>query len=171
MNWFLGLGIAGLALLMLSLVLDGVLEGLFDGVGALDGVLDGVLSLPVIAGFLSMLGFAGAIVLGTTELGTGVALVVGAAAGAGAAWPTWRLSRALMRDQTTATPRGTDLVGTPGTVVTAIPVGGYGEVLLHLGGQRAKFASRSQVAVARGTEVWVEEVLSPTSVAVRPVDR
>ncbi|MFD6126937.1 hypothetical protein ACFWHE_35670, partial [Streptomyces hydrogenans] len=36
MVWFLGLGIGGLLLLVLSLVFDGVLEGLFDGVGGLD---------------------------------------------------------------------------------------------------------------------------------------
>lgn len=82
MTWFLGLGIAGVVLLVLSLVLDGVLEGLFDGVGALDGLFDGLLSLPVIAGFVSMLGFGGAIVLGTTDLGAGPATAVGAVAGA-----------------------------------------------------------------------------------------
>jgi membrane protein implicated in regulation of membrane protease activity len=171
MNWFLGFGIAGIALLVLSLVLDGVLEGLVDGIGAADGLFDGLLSLPVIAGFVSMLGFTGAIVLGTTELGAATATVVGAGAGTGAGWLTWKLSRALMRDQTAATPRGSDLIGSAGTVVTAIPSDGYGEVLLQLGGQPVKFASRSPVAVARGAEVWVEEVLSPTSVAVRSVER
>ncbi|MFD5770992.1 hypothetical protein ACFWIN_34880, partial [Streptomyces sp. NPDC127049] len=56
MVWFLGLGIGGLLLLVLSLVFDGVLEGLFDGFGGLDGLL----SLPVVAGFLSALGLTGA---------------------------------------------------------------------------------------------------------------
>ncbi|RRR85357.1 hypothetical protein EHS43_08460, partial [Streptomyces sp. RP5T] len=78
MTLFLGLGIAGLVLLVLALVFDGVLEGLLDGVGALEGLFDGLLSLPVIAGFVSMLGFGGAIVLGTTGLGAGAAAVVGA---------------------------------------------------------------------------------------------
>ncbi|WP_420711454.1 hypothetical protein [Streptomyces sp. NRRL F-3307] len=105
-------------LLVLALVFDGLLEGLFDGVGALEGLFDGLLSLPVIAGFVSMLGFGGAIVLGTTGLGTGVAAVVGASAGVGAGWLTWRLSRALMREEPGTSPRGTDLVGTSGSVVT-----------------------------------------------------
>lgn len=152
-------------------MLDGVLEGLLDGIGALDGLFDGLLSLPVIAGFVSMLGFGGAIVLGTTELGPGTATVISAGAGTGAGWLTWKLSRALMRDQTATTPRGTDLIGSSGTVVTAIPADGYGEVLLQLAGLPVKFASRSSIAVARGTEVWVEEILSPTSVAVRSVER
>ncbi|MGW2844286.1 hypothetical protein, partial [Streptomyces sp. NPDC001274] len=128
MNVFLGLGIAGIVLLVLSLIFDGILEGLLGGV--LDGLFDGLLSLPVIAGFLSMLGFGGAIVLGTTGAGTVVATAAGVLAGLVAAWLTWKLSRALMRDQTSVTPRGDDLVGTSGSVVTAIPAEGYGEVLL-----------------------------------------
>ncbi len=63
MAWFLGLGITGVVLLALSLVFDGVLEGAFGG--ALDGLLEGWLSLPVIAGFTAMTGFAGTIALGT----------------------------------------------------------------------------------------------------------
>ncbi len=169
MGLFLGLGMAGIILLALSLVLDGVLEGLLGG--ALDGLLDGWLSLPVIAGFTSMLGFTSAIVLGTTGLGTGAAAAVGALAGAAAGWLTWKLSRALMRDQTSLTPRGEDLIGTAGSVVTAIPADGYGEVLLRLAGQPVKFAARSSEPVRRGAEIWVEAALSATSVAVRPVDR
>jgi membrane protein implicated in regulation of membrane protease activity len=168
MGWFLGLGIAGLVLLVLSLVFDGVLEGVFDG---LSGGLDGFMSLPVIAGFLSMLGFAGAITLGTTGLGAGAATAVGALAGSGAGWLTWRFSRSLMRDEDSITPRGEDLVGSSGTVVTGIPADGYGEVLVYLGGQPTKFAAKSSAPVARGTEVWVESVLTATSVAVRPVER
>nr|WP_203593640.1 hypothetical protein [Streptomyces sp. SID9124] len=166
---FLGLGIAGVALLALSLVFDGILEGLFGGL--LEGMFGGLVSLPVIAGFLSMLGFGGAIVLGTTGAGTLVATVAGVAAGLVAAVLTWKFSRALMRDQTDATPRNEDLVGTSGSVVTAIPADGYGEVLLRLGGQLVKLSARSTVPVARGAEIWVEAALSSTSVSVRPVER
>ncbi|ATW51136.1 hypothetical protein ACWGJT_02420 [Streptomyces xantholiticus] len=168
MGWFLGLGIAGLVLLLLSLLFDGLLEGVLDGLG---GGLDGFLSLPVIAGFVSMLGFAGAITLGTTGLGAGAATGAGAVAGAGAGWLTWRFSRALMRDDAPTTPRGEDLVGSAGTVVTPIPAEGYGEVLLTLGGQRLKYAAKGSEPLARGAEVWVESMLSETSVAVRPVER
>ncbi|WP_189530302.1 hypothetical protein [Streptomyces roseolilacinus] len=166
MAWFLTLGIGGLVLLVLSLVLDGVLEGVLDGIG---GGPDGFLSLPVLAGFVSMLGFTGAITLGTTGLGAGAATAAGAVAGAGAAWLTWRACRALMRDGAAPAPRGEDLTGTSGSVVTDIPADAYGEVLLHLAGQPVKYAAKSAVPLARGTEVWVEAVLSPTSVAVRPV--
>lgn len=164
MAWFLGLGIVGLVLLVLSLVFDGVLDGLGGG-------LDGTLSLPVIAGFVSALGFTGAIVLGTSGTGVGVATGAGMVAGGVVGWVTWRFSRALMRDGSAPAPRGEDLTGTSGSVVTAIPAGGYGEVLLYLAGQPVKYAAKSASPVARGAEVWVESVLSPTSVTVRPVER
>ncbi|MER5486309.1 hypothetical protein ABT024_24285 [Streptomyces sp. NPDC002812] len=168
MGLFLGLGIAGIALLALSLALDGVLEGLFDG--ALDGLFDGWLSLPVLAGFVSMLGFTGAIVLGTTGFGPGPATAAGALAGAGAGWATYRLSRALMRDRSGDAPRHDSLVGSTGTVVTAIPPSGYGEVLLRLAGQPVKYAATAEGPVARGAEVWVTATPSSSSVSVRPVE-
>ncbi|WP_433400165.1 hypothetical protein [Streptomyces sp. CA-146814] len=169
MTFFLGLGIAGIVLLALSLIFGGVLEGMLDGV--LDGLFDGLLSLPVIAGFISMLGFGGAIVLGTTGAGPFVATVAGVGAGVVAGWLTWKFSKALMADQTSSTPRGGDLVGTSGMVVTAIPADGYGEVMLRLAGQPVKYAAKSPEPVVRGTEIWVEAELSTTSVAVRPVER
>ncbi|MCL6738518.1 hypothetical protein [Streptomyces neyagawaensis] len=171
MAWFLGLGITGVVFLVLSLVLDGVLEGLFDGVDALDGLLDGWLSLPVIAGFVSMLGFSGAIVLGATGLGAVGATAIGVLAGATTGWLAYRLSRALLNDRSGAGPRDDYLIGAAGSVVTAIPADGYGEVLVHLAGQPVKFAAKSPTPVARGSEIWVEEALSQTAVSVRPVER
>ncbi|KKD07667.1 hypothetical protein [Streptomyces sp. WM6386] len=171
MAWFLGLGIAGVALLVLSLAFDGVLEGLFDGVDVLDGLFDGWLSLPVIAGFVSMLGFSGAIAMGTTGLGAVGATVIGVPVGVGTGWLAYRLSRALMSDRSGAAPRGDDLIGVSGSVVTAIPADGYGEVLVRRAGQPVKLSAKSSVPVARGAEVWVEEALSQTAVSVRLVER
>ncbi|MFF4171639.1 hypothetical protein [Streptomyces sp. NPDC001744] len=164
MTWFLGFGIAGLVVLAFSLVFDGVLEGVGIGV-------DGFLSLPVIAGFVSALGFTGAIATGAAGAGPLAATLAGVVAGTLTGWLTWRFSRALLRDGGAPAPRGEDLAGTSGTVVTAIPVTGYGEVMLYLGGQPVKYAAKAAVPVTRGTEVWVESVLSPTSVSVRPVER
>ncbi|MEU6944895.1 hypothetical protein ABZ957_06590 [Streptomyces sp. NPDC046316] len=168
MTWFLGLGTAGLVLLVLALVLDGLLEGVFDGLGS---GLDGFLSLPVIAGFVSALGFAGAITMGVTGTGAGVATGAGVVAGVVVAWLTGKFSRALMRDGAAPAPKGEDLTGSSGSVVTAIPGDGYGEVLLYLAGQPVKYAAKASGPVPRGAEVWVESVLSPTSVVVRPVER
>lgn len=169
MAWFLGLGITGVALLALSLVFDGLLEGALDGV--LDGALEGWLSLPVVAGFAAMTGFGGAVALGTGATGPAGATGAGALAGLGTAWLTYRAGRALARDRTALAPNTGDLLGVSGTVVTPIPADGFGEVLLRLAGQPAKYAARSARPVARGTEVWVEAVPSPTSVVVRPVER
>ncbi|MFJ8112548.1 hypothetical protein [Streptomyces sp. NPDC096132] len=170
MGWFLGLGIGGVVLLALSLVFDGVLEGLFDGVGVLDGLFDGLLSLPVIAGFVSMLGFSGAIAMGTTGVGAVGATAIGTPSGIATGWLAYHLSRVLLRDRSGAAPRDDDLIGAPGSVVTAIPADGYGEVLVHLAGQPVKLAAKSQAPVARGAEVWVEGTLSRTAVSVRPVE-
>ncbi|MFJ6697284.1 hypothetical protein ACIQM4_14595 [Streptomyces sp. NPDC091272] len=171
MTLFLGLGIAGLVVLLLALIFDGLLEAVFGGFSALEGLFDGLLSLPAVAGFTAMLGFAGAITLGTTGFGAGAATGVGIVAGLVAGWLTMRFTRVLMRDQTDATPRGEDLIGSAGSVVTAIPAEGYGEVLLRLGGQPVKYAAKSATPLARGADVWVEASLSSTSVAVRPVER
>ncbi|MFE3634963.1 TOBE domain-containing protein, partial [Streptomyces sp. NPDC059168] len=107
----------------------------------------------------------------TTGVGPVGAAGVGALTGVGAAWLTYRFSRALMRDRTAAAPTGDDLIGASGKVVTAIPAGGFGEVLLRLGGQPVKLAARSTAPVPLGSEVWVEAAPSATSVLVRPVDR
>ncbi|RMB83966.1 hypothetical protein [Streptomyces shenzhenensis] len=171
MAWFLGLGIAGVVLLALSLLFDGFLEGLFGGADAVDGLFDGWLSLPVIAGFVSMFGFSGAIVMGATGLGAVVATAVGVPAGAGTGWLAYRLSRVLLDDRSGAAPRDDDLIGAAGSVVTAIPADGYGEVLIHRAGQPVKLAAKSPAPVPRGTEVWVAEALSQTAVSVLPVER
>ena len=171
MGWFLGLGIAGVVLLLLALVFDGVLEGLFDGVGVLDGLFDGLLSLPVIAGFVSMLGFSGAIAMGTTGVGAIGATAIGTPAGLATGWLAYRLSQVLLRDRSGAAPRHDDLIGTSASVVTAIPADGFGEVLVHQAGQPVKLSAKSAAPVAQGAEVWVEGTLSRTAVSVRPVER
>ncbi|CAM5497202.1 hypothetical protein SRIMM317S_04317 [Streptomyces rimosus subsp. rimosus] len=167
MTIFLGLGIVGIVVLALSLVFGNILEGLLG----LGGLLDGWLSLPVVAGFVSMLGFTGAIVLGTSDAGAGAASAMGTVIGAAAGWLTWKLSGALMSDQTAVTPRRDDLIGAAGSVITAIPAEGYGEVLVRVAGQPVKLSAKSTKPVMRGTEIWVETALSTTSVAVRPVER
>ncbi|NJP99318.1 hypothetical protein [Streptomyces zingiberis] len=165
MAWFLGLGSAGLVLLVLALIFDGVLDGL------LDGAFGGAVSLPALAGFVSMLGFGGAITLGITGAGPVVATLAGTVAGVVTAWLVVRLSRFLMRDGAAPAPRSADLVGLAGPVVTPIPAGGYGEVMLRAGGQPRKYAARSEAPQPLGGEVWVTATLSATAVEVRAVER
>jgi hypothetical protein len=60
-------------------------------------------------------------------------------------------------------------VGATGTVISPVPVGGYGEVRLRVAGQPMKFHARADRPLALGTEVFVIEVPTPTSVLVEPL--
>ncbi len=130
------------------------------------------LSLPVIAGFLGAFGFGGAIAAtlagGHGALALMVALVVGVLAAVPTAFLAGKLVHAAMNMATDATLSSQDLVGTTGVVVTPVPAGGYGEVRLAVAGQQIKFNARAAQPLALGTQVFVIEVPSPTSVLVEP---
>lgn len=153
----LGVGILALALLGAEILQFGHPD------------IDGPVSLEAIAGFAGAFGFAGAI--GSELLGSGAAaLVFAAAGGLAAAIPTTflvvRLGRAARGMRTDATPTRSDLVGTLGVVVTPIPVGGYGEVRVRLGGQPVKLNARADTILPTGTHVFVIEAPTETSVVV-----
>ncbi|CAM5231466.1 hypothetical protein [Streptomyces avidinii] len=120
------LGIGDLRSSAASLVFDGFVEGAFDGV--LDGLFDGWLSLPVVAGFVSMLGFTGAIVLWSTGPGPG-------AEPPPKRWPAeragWHGGGRLRLDNCSGRLAPERPPRFHGTVVTAIPADGYGEVLRY----------------------------------------
>jgi membrane protein implicated in regulation of membrane protease activity len=177
---FLGIGCLSLLLLVLSLVGGGHLHLGHLHVGHLhighvghataghgDGGLN--LSLPVIAGFVGAFGFGGAI---AAELLPGhnplLASGVGLLAAVPTAWGAGRLVEAAINMPTDATLSSGDLVGTTGVVISPVPVDGYGEVRLFVGGQPMKFNARSAQPLALGTHVFVIEVPSPTSVLVEP---
>jgi hypothetical protein len=155
MTLFLVLGGLGLVLLVASLVLGEVFDGLLDGVGG------DILSTAAVAGFLSGFGFTGAIV--APALGSGVAIGLGLVGGVALAG---LLTRGLSRARTDATPSSGALVGLAGTVVTAVPSQGYGEVSVVVAGHLTKLNARAEEALGVGTPVTVTTVLSPTSVSV-----
>ena len=162
MTVFLVLGVVGLVVLGLSLLL-GDLFG-----GALDALAGDVFSSAVLGGFVSALGFGGAISasLGApTWLAVGVGVVVGAGVGWFAAWLT-RLVRSGGSDATVSTE---DTVGRDAKVVTGIPENGFGIVRVQVGGHSLQLNARADRPVDPGTEVYVTGVLSPTAVAVAPV--
>src|SRR5512139_667593 len=136
---FLFIGGIGVALLAVSLFLGDVLH-----MGHPDA--DGPFSIPSVAGFIGALGFGGAIAAALTGGGL-FSLVVGLFAGVAVAVPaafgTMALARAADRMRTDATPTRSDLVGRMGVIVTPIPVNGYGEVRISLGGQPVKLNARS----------------------------
>jgi membrane protein implicated in regulation of membrane protease activity len=159
---FLLIGGIGVALLAVSLFVGDVLH-----FGHPDA--DGPFSVPSIAGFVGAFGFGGAIVAALTGGGL-LSLVVGLLAGVAVAVPaaigTMALARAAGRMRTDATPTRTDLIGRMGVIVTAIPVQGYGEVRVSIGGQPVKLNARSDKPVALGARVFVVEAPSDTSVVV-----
>ena len=97
------------------------------------------LSMPVMAGFLGAFGFGGAIVASLLPGGPGPRSsppAGGLAAAIPTGWVVGRLVEAAMNMPTDATLTSNDLIGAMGVVISAVPVGGYGEVRLAVAGSR-----------------------------------
>jgi membrane protein implicated in regulation of membrane protease activity len=159
---FLVVGAVGVVLLLVALVVGDVLDG------ALEGLSAGFFSTEALAGFLGALGFGGAIALettGSTSLAVVIGLVLGVALGALAA----KASRFLHGDGEGDAVRTSDMVEKIGSVVSAIPEGGFGVVSISVGGHRTRLNARSSTAVPAGTQVSVTQVISPTAVQVEPL--
>lgn len=157
---FLICAIAGFVVAIGGLVLDGV----FDAADALD-VLPDWMSLPVLGaavGAFGVAGLAGQAVSGSAGVGLVAGLVVGAAFAVGAA----RLVMALSRGHTDATPTTGSIVGARGRIVTPVPAGGRGEVLLTVGGHTFKLSATASEQLAVGESVVAIESVSDTSVVV-----
>jgi len=160
---FLVIGGIGVVVLALSLLVGDILHFGHPDAG-------GPFSVPAVAGFIGAFGFIGAIAVQLAPAEGTWSAVVGGAAGLLAALPTgWlatRLARAAINMRTDATPTQSDLIGTTGVVVTPIPVQGYGEVRVSLGGQPVKVNARADHPIPRGARVFVIEAPSSTSVIV-----
>lgn len=162
MTVFLVVGGIGVALLLVALVLGDVLDG------ALEGLSAGFFSTEALAGFLGALGFGGAIALSATG-STSVAVVIGLVLGVLLGWLAAKASSFLHGSGETDTVRTSDMVEKIGTVVSAIPDGGFGVVSITVGGHLTRLNARSSVAVPPGTQVSVTQVISPTAVQVEPL--
>lgn len=161
--WIIG-GI-GLVLLLVMLLVGDVL----DGLNHLEFLDSEFFSAASIAGFLGAFGFTGAGVLSLTHSNT-AAIVAGAFMGALFGWLVAWATKKLKEGETDAVPRTQNLVGASGTVISAIPEDGFGEVRVFSGGQPLKLNARGERALPGGTRVWVSDVLSATSVLVRSSD-
>jgi len=157
---FFVIGGVGIALLLLSILLGDLLDGLFDVGGDL-------FSSAALAGFLGAFGFAGALGLDATDdvttavlIGIGAGIVVGGAA----AWASARLRQG--GDE--ANVRTSALVGTPATVINAIPDDGYGEITVVVAGHITKLNARAAEPISAGSPVTITATLSATSVQVAP---
>lgn len=165
---FLVIGIIGLAIVLTSLLLGDLLDGIFD---AFDVELaGGVFSTPVIGSFLAAFGFGAALTMYGAGVGATGGAFAGLASGLAIGGIALVMTRSLMHMPTDPTPTAGDAVGTRGTVVTSIPEGGYGEVSLRAHGQVEKYNARGTAAIGAGQSVEVVEVLSASSVLVRPAE-
>lgn len=160
---FVVVGVVGLALLALSFLLDDLLDAIVPG--------DGWLSAPVLGAFLSATGFGGYLITSATGAPTPAAVAGGVAAGVILGSVAVRFSRAVANMATDPTPGAGDLVGREGRIVTPIPAGGTGEVLVRLAGQPLKLSARSDETLPRGADVVVVAALSPTRVEVQSAAR
>lgn len=158
MTVFLILGIAGVAVLVLSLLLGDVLGAALD----FDGLDSEIFSTSAIAAFVGAFGFGGVAAHEFTD-NIWVASGVGLAAGVAAAWCAIKLTHWLKRGETGAAIRSDHLIGSEARVITDIPVGGYGEIRIGT----MKLAARAELSIPAGTPVWVSGVVSPTAVEVR----
>jgi membrane-bound ClpP family serine protease len=161
MTTFMVIGVAGLVLLLVSLVVG----DLFDG--ALDALAGDAFSGAVIGAFVSATGFGAA--AAQDALGTALAVPVGVVTGVVFAWFAWWLTRLLRDGSSDATPTTDDTIGRDGRVITQIPPDGLGVVEILVGGHTVRLNARAEKAIGPGTAVHVTSVLSPTSVTVAPV--
>lgn len=168
MTAFLIIGAVGVLLVVVSVFLGDVLDGLFEFEHFEVG--DGVLSTPVIGAFLAAFGGGGALLIEGLRLSLLGSVAGAAVAGAALGGITLVVLRSLMHMPTDATPRTGDLVGAIGRVVTRVPAGGLGEIIVVSGGQRLKLSARADAPVANGATVIVVDVLSPTAVVVTESD-
>lgn len=168
MSAFLIIGAIGLAMVLASLVLGDLFGGLFDALSLDAG--GGVFSTPVIGAFLAAFGFGAALVMYATGVGIGGGALAGLGGGGVVGGVALALMRSLMEMPTDPTPRATDVLGSRGTVVTDIPEQGYGEVSLRQHGTITKSNARATERVVAGEAVEVVEVLSASSVLVRPLN-
>ena len=162
MTIFLILGIAGLALLAVSLLLGDVFDGM------LDALAGDIFSSAVIGGFLAAFGFGAALVQGL-DGPLPLTLGVGAVAGLAAAWFASWLTRLIRGGGSDAAVSTADTLGREAQVVTGIPEQGYGVVRVRVGGHALQLNARAEQPIEPGAEVYVTGVLSPTAVAVAPV--
>jgi membrane protein implicated in regulation of membrane protease activity len=139
-------------------VLDGALGSAFDALDAGPGVTAAV------GAALTAVGLGGAALAGPFGLLLGT--LAGAAVGVAVATATLVLVRVALGGPADRPPTQADLLGVFGTVVSAVPAGGYGQVALPVGGSRLRLSARSDEPLDPGTSVYVTDVLSPTAVVV-----
>lgn len=159
MTAFLIIGGIGIVMLVVSLVIGDFLDGMLEFGGDWFGGA-------ALSGFLGAFGFGGALAYDATDGNMGVALGVGVAGGVVLGALVGLASAKLRQGGDSANVRSSDLAGSKGTVVNAIPEEGFGEVSVTFAGHLTKLNARCPGGAPIGAAVEVVAVLSPTSVLV-----
>lgn len=156
------IALAGISLLVFSILFDGVLDAALPDFGWF--------SLPAIGAALAAFGVTAWVLENQADVPIGAATGVAALLALSSGALAYRMSRAAMGMATDATPASDDLLGTSGRVVTPIADSSTGEVLVRFAGQSVKLTASTTdgrplrtgvdvvvVAVASSTRVTVEE--------------
>lgn len=167
---FVAIGTIGVLLFVVAYLVDAVFDGLVEGL-----LPDSEwLSLSAIATLLTAFGLGAAVLQWRLGLPAPLAALGGLVVGGALVAATVRLTRSLRDMATDATPEADDLLGCGGRVVTAVRAGSSGEVVVQLGGQPVKLSAIGPPPgagdLARGTDIVVVEVVSPTRVRVETAE-
>lgn len=152
------LGAVGLVLLVGGLLLGDALDSVFDALDAGPGLT------AALGAALAAVGFGGALL--AAPFGLLVGTLLGGAVGLAVGVGVFLIVRVALGGPGGAVST-TGLLGVFGTVVTRIPDGGLGEVVVPLAGSRVKLSARCEEPLPTGTSVYVVELLSATSVVVQ----
>jgi len=159
---FLAICATGFLFLLVAVVFGGVFD-FFETDHDFDAGGPGFFSSRVMAVFVTTFGGAGAI---ATHYGLAPvpASVVGLGTGTVFGGAIYAFARFLYSQQASSDVKSSDLVGTTGRVVIAIPADGVGQVRVRLGEELLDKIARTRdgVAIAENASILVDEVLGET---------
>lgn len=153
---YLTIALIGLAILILSVLLDGLFDFLDFG--------DGILSVTTFSAFITIFGFVGVICTNLT-LTAGITLLISTLSGLTVATLTMRMMKKMTTPDTL---NSTTVIGRTGTVTLPLnPPNNLGEISVPYQGESQYYTAIADTPIPLGTEVTVTQVLSPTNVKIQ----
>ena len=146
--------VVGGGLLLLTLIFDDLFGGILNAIH-LGFDMGGVSPTPVLLGFLAMFGTGGLFGLHSLGLGSGLATLVGGAAGIVGAGVVFGAFRVLGAAQSTESFSLQDMVGSTGRVSVGIPANRYGSVLISFAGASHNMGATADTEIPAGRVVKV----------------
>ena len=156
---YLTIALIWLAILILSVLLDGLFDFLDFG--------DGILSVTTFSAFITIFGFVGVICTNLT-LTAGITLLIATLSGLTVAIITTLTMRMMKKMTTPDTLNSTTVIGRTGTVTLPLnPPNNLGEISVPYQGESQYYTAIADTPIPLGTEVTVTQVLSPTNVKIQ----